>query len=52
MPTIRNKVLRDGNISHKIQVKAKDELLGEVRRIRNEIKNNPDAKYDPGCKNQ
>ena len=29
MPTIRNKVLRDGNISHKIQVKAKNQLTGK-----------------------
>ena len=29
-----------------------NEVLNEIRKIRSEIKKNPDAKYDPGCKNQ
>ena len=31
---------------------AESEILGEIRRIRAEIKKNPNAKYDPGCQNQ
>ena len=31
---------------------AESEILGEIRRIRAEIKKNPTAKYDPGCQNQ
>ena len=31
---------------------AASEILGEIRRIRAEIKKNPNAKYDPGCQNQ
>ena len=31
---------------------AEIEILGEIRRIRAEIKKNPNAKYDPGCQNQ
>ena len=31
---------------------AGSEILGEIRRIRAEIKKNPNAKYDPGCQNQ
>ena len=33
-------------------LEAESEILGEIRRIRAEIKKNPDAKYDPGCQNQ
>ena len=31
---------------------AESEILNEIRRIRAEIKKNPNAKYDPGCQNQ
>ena len=31
---------------------AESEILSEIRRIRAEIKKNPNAKYDPGCQNQ
>ena len=31
---------------------SESEILGEIRRIRAEIKKNPNAKYDPGCQNQ
>ena len=31
---------------------VESEILGEIRRIRAEIKKNPNAKYDPGCQNQ
>ena len=31
---------------------AESEILGEIRRIRAEIKKNPNAKYNPGCQNQ
>ena len=31
---------------------AESEILTEIRRIRAEIKKNPNAKYDPGCQNQ
>ena len=31
---------------------AESEILGEIRRIRAEIKKNHNAKYDPGCQNQ
>ena len=33
-------------------LEAESEILGEIRRIRAEIKKNPNAKYDPGCQNQ
>ena len=33
-------------------LEAEKEILEEVRRIRAEIKKNPNAKYDPGCQNQ
>ena len=33
-------------------LKKESEILNEIRKIRAEIKKNPDAKYDPGCKNQ
>ena len=33
-------------------IDAESEILGEIRRIRAEIKKNPNAKYDPGCQNQ
>ena len=33
-------------------LKKENEVLNEIRKIRSEIKKNPDAKYDPGCKNQ
>ena len=33
-------------------IEAESEILGEIRRIRAEIKKNPNAKYDPGCQNQ
>ena len=33
-------------------LEAENEILEEVRRIRAEIKKNPNAKYDPGCQNQ
>jgi hypothetical protein len=33
-------------------LKKENEVLNEIRKIRNETKKNPDAKYDPGCKNQ
>ena len=31
---------------------AENEILEEVRRVRAEIKKNPNAKYDPGCQHQ
>ena len=31
---------------------SEKEILDEIRRIRAEIKKNPNAKYDPGCQNQ
>ena len=31
---------------------SESKILGEIRRIRAEIKKNPNAKYDPGCQNQ
>ena len=31
---------------------AESEILNEIRRIRAEIKKNPNAKYHPGCQNQ
>ena len=31
---------------------SESEILNEIRRIRAEIKKNPNAKYDPGCQNQ
>ena len=31
---------------------SESEILGEIRRIRAEIKKNPNAKYDPGCQHQ
>ena len=33
-------------------LEAENEILEEVRRVRAEIKKNPNAKYDPGCQNQ
>ena len=33
-------------------IESESEILGEIRRIRAEIKKNPNAKYDPGCQNQ
>ena len=33
-------------------LEAESEILNEIRRIRAEIKKNPNAKYDPGCQNQ
>ena len=36
----------------KEEIEAESEILGEIRRIRAEIKKNPNAKYDPGCQNQ
>ena len=33
-------------------LESENEILNEIRRIRAEIKKNPEAKYDPGCKNQ
>ena len=33
-------------------VEAESEIVNEIRRIRAEIKKNPNAKYDPGCQNQ
>ena len=31
---------------------AESEILEEIRKVRAEIKKNPDAKYDPGCQHQ
>jgi len=31
---------------------AENEILEEVRKVREEIKKNPNAKYDPGCQHQ
>ena len=33
-------------------LEAENEILEEVRRVRAEIKKNPNAKYDPGCQHQ
>ena len=33
-------------------LEAEKEILEEIRRIRAEIKKNPNAKYDPGCEHQ
>ena len=33
-------------------LEAENEILEEVRRVRAEIKKNPNAKYDPGCPHQ
>ena len=33
-------------------IEAENEILEEVRRVRAEIKKNPNAKYDPGCQHQ
>jgi len=33
-------------------IEAEKEILEEIRRIRVEIKKNPNAKYDPGCQHQ
>lgn len=33
-------------------LKQEEEIISEMRRIKREIKENPEAKYDPGCKNQ
>ena len=33
-------------------LESEKEILEEIRRIRAEIKKNPNAKYDPGCQNQ
>jgi hypothetical protein len=31
---------------------SEKEIINEIRRIREEIKKNPDKKYEPGCQNQ
>ena len=33
-------------------LEAEKEILEEIRRVRAEIKKNPNAKYDPGCQHQ
>ena len=33
-------------------IEAEKEILEEIRKVRAEIKKNPNAKYDPGCQNQ
>jgi hypothetical protein len=33
-------------------LEAEKEILEEIRKVRAEIKKNPNAKYDPGCQNQ
>ena len=33
-------------------LEAENEILEEIRRVRAEIKKNPNAKYDPGCQHQ
>ena len=33
-------------------LEAENEILEEIRRVRAEIKKNPNAKYDPGCQQQ
>ena len=33
-------------------LEAENEILEEVRKVRAEIKKNPNAKYDPGCQHQ
>ena len=33
-------------------LEAEKEILEEIRRVRAEIKKNPNAKYDPGCEHQ
>jgi hypothetical protein len=33
-------------------LKQEEEIISEIRRVKKEIKENPNAKYDPGCKNQ
>lgn len=33
-------------------IESEKEILEEIRKIRTDIKKNPDAKYDPQCKNQ
>ena len=33
-------------------LEAESEILEEIRKVRAEIKKNPDAKYDPGCQHQ
>ena len=33
-------------------LEAENEILEEIRKVRAEIKKNPNAKYDPGCQHQ
>jgi hypothetical protein len=47
-----NNTLIISYIKPKEALDAESEILGEIRRIRAEIKKNPNAKYDPGCQNQ
>ena len=47
-----NNTLVISYIKPKEALDAESEILGEIRRIRAEIKKNPNAKYDPGCQNQ